>query len=84
MTFLFSNSLKKEPRERFYWCYAAVRQVVRSYNIEPVAQRSNKTFCALSFYVDRAIDTKMIGCHHSSPSYFDLIILMLGWKNCSA
>jgi len=56
------NSVKKEQRLRFYSCYAAVRRVVHSHNIEPVARHSRTMFCALSFYFDRALDTKMIGC----------------------
>lgn len=61
-TLFFRNVLKKtDSRQRFDACYAAVRRVVRSYNIEPVTRPSDSMFCALSFYVDRGIDTKMIG-----------------------
>jgi len=55
------NSLKRDPKLRFHSCYAAVRHVIHSYSIEPVVRQSHTAFCALSFYVDRAIDTKLIG-----------------------
>lgn len=58
---LCRNELVNSTRPRFLSCYIAVRQVLRTHAVERVARVSNTTFCALSFYVDRAIDTKLVG-----------------------
>jgi hypothetical protein len=46
---------------RFDDCYAAVRKVIKLYEMDRPVELSTTTFYALSYYVDRAGDVKLIG-----------------------
>lgn len=54
---------------KFDECYAAVQNVIKSYSMDHPKEIATTTFYALSYYVDRATDFKLIGNCYSLLLY---------------
>ena len=47
--------------DRFDMCYSHAQKVVEAGHVNQPAEVKDKTFCLISYYFDRAVESKLIG-----------------------
>ena len=74
--------------DRYDACYVQAKAVVDTGDISQPAEVKDKSFCLISYYYDRAVETKLIGSSFSlvfvDPSFYILHSLWLpnAWMVC--